>query len=65
MKNLIIFSVSDPFGTAKRVDAQDIITEYGSSNARDIMDGAHLTRKALYADIFLEKLRTLLEELEE
>ena len=64
MKNLIIFSVSDPIGTAKRVSSQDIITEHGSNDARDIMDGAHLTRKALYADIFLEKLRTLLEELQ-
>lgn len=64
MKNLIIFSVSDPLGTAKRVSSQDIIMEHGSGDARDIMDGAHLTHKALYADIFLEKLRTLLEELE-
>lgn len=65
MKNLIVLRISDPLGTSKRVSAQDIITEHGSSDARDIMGGAHLTHKALYADIFLGKLRSLLKELKE
>lgn len=65
MKNLIIFNASDPLGTAMRVNSQDIITLHGPSDARDILDGAHLAYKALYADVFLGKLHALLEELEE
>lgn len=64
MKNLIIFNASDPLGTAKRVSAQDIVATHGSTTARDIMDGADITHKALYAGIFIGKLRALLEDLD-
>jgi len=65
MKKLIVFKKLDPLGTAKRVDFQDIITMHGNVVARDIMDGAHPIYKALYADIFIEKLRVLFKELKE
>ena len=64
MKNLIIFSASDPLGTAKRVSPQDIRVEHGNIDAENIMDGTHAGYKALYADVFLGKLRSLLRELE-
>ena len=65
MKNLIIFSVLDPIGTAKRVSPRDIRREHGRLAASAILEGFHRTYKALYADIFLGKLRALLEELKE
>lgn len=64
MKNLIIFSTSDPLGTARRISPQDIRIEHGNIDAKNIMDGTHAHCRALYADVFLGKLRSLLKELE-